>query len=164
MPDIFTKSKRSAVMAAIRSQGNKGTELRLLRIFRAHGVTGWRRGRSLALNPRGVRFKVQGVGSKIQSLSARSTGRVKPDFVFRAARMAVFVDGCFWHGCPKHATWPKTRAAFWRAKILRNRERDRQVDRRLRQLGWRVVRVWEHSLRRCDEAKLVRRLHRSVGV
>jgi DNA mismatch endonuclease (patch repair protein) len=58
----------------------------------------------------------------------------------------VFVDGCFWHGCPRHATWPKTRAAFWRAKITGNKARDVAVGRALRRLGWRVLRLWEHEL------------------
>ena len=71
----------------------------------------------------------------------RSSGRVRPDFVFPRLRVAVFVDGCFWHGCPKHATWPKTRAAFWRTKITRNKARDRRVNRELRKLGWNVLRI-----------------------
>ena len=70
----------------------------------------------------------------------------------------MFVDGCFWHGCPNHATWPRTRAAFWKAKINGNKARDRRVNRLLRAMGWKVVRVWEHELRRRDEAKLLRRL------
>jgi len=118
-------------MSRIRSAGNKGTELRLVQIFRTNSITGWRR------------------GSKLPG---------KPDFVFPKQRLAVFVDGCFWHGCPKHATWPKTRAAFWKAKIEGNRSRDRRVNRALRQRGWVVVRVWEHALRRKDEARTVRGL------
>jgi DNA mismatch endonuclease, patch repair protein len=61
-------------------------------------------------------------------------------------RLAVFVDGCFWHGDPLHATAPKTNAAFWRKKIAANRTRDRLVTRTLRALGWRVLRIWEHEL------------------
>lgn len=131
MPDTFTKQKRSEMMSRIRSAGNKGTELRLVQIFRTNSITGWRR------------------GSKLPG---------KPDFVFPKQRLAVFVDGCFWHGCPKHATWPKTRAAFWKAKIEGNRSRDRRVNRALRQRGWVVGRVWEHALRRKDEARTVRGL------
>jgi DNA mismatch endonuclease (patch repair protein) len=86
---------------------------------------------------------------------------VQPDFVFPKLRLAVFVDGCFWHGCPIHATWPKQNGAFWRAKILGNKARDRRVDRTLRKAGWRVPRVWEHELVRRNEAQLQRRL---VGV
>ena len=136
--DVFTKEKRSAVMAAIRSRGNMATELRMMALFRAHGITGWRR-------------------------HARVFG--KPDFVFRAGRIAVFVDGCFWHGCPRHGTMPAGNRAFWMAKLTRNAARDREVNRTLRKAGWRVVRVWE-----CDLAKMalwprvVRRLSRALGL
>jgi DNA mismatch endonuclease (patch repair protein) len=84
---------------------------------------------------------------------------VRPDFIFPRLRVAVFVDGCFWHGCPKHATQPKTNAKFWRDKIAGNKSRDRRVNSALRKRGWTVVRVWEHELRRRDETKLLRRLH-----
>ena len=67
------------------------------------------------------------------------------DIVFRRARVAVFVDGCFWHGCPQHASWPKNNAEWWRRKIEANRLRDADTDRRLRDAGWHVVRVWEHE-------------------
>lgn len=67
------------------------------------------------------------------------------DIVFSGARVAVFVDGCFWHGCPEHASWPKSNAQFWRDKIETNRARDADTDRRLRASGWRVVRVWSHE-------------------
>jgi len=67
------------------------------------------------------------------------------DIVFPRQRIAVFVDGCFWHGCPVHGTWPKNNAQWWRAKIAANLERDRDTDRRLTELGWTVIRVWEHE-------------------
>lgn len=70
---------------------------------------------------------------------------VRPDVVFTRARVCVFCDGCFWHSCPKHATKPKTNAAFWERKLRRNVERDRQVDRALAAAGWTVMRVWEHE-------------------
>ena len=87
------------------------------------------------------------------------TFRVKPDFVFRQVRLALFVDGCFWHGCPRHATWPAHRAAWWRRKIEGNQTRDRLVNRTLRRAGrvkwrghhaagWKVVRIWEHQIER----------------
>jgi DNA mismatch endonuclease (patch repair protein) len=88
---------------------------------------------------------------------------VKPNFVFPKLKLAVFVDGCFWHGCPIHATWPKQNGAFWRAKILGNKTRDRRVDRTLRKAGWRVLRVWEHELVRRNEARLLRRLAGVLG-
>jgi len=122
-------------MSRIRSSGNKETELRMIAVFRAHGIVGWRR------------------GSKLPG---------RPDFVFPTLKTALFVDGCFWHGCPKHATQPKTNAAFWRDKIAANRTRDRRVNSALRKRGWKVVRVWEHELRRRDEAKLLSRLHRTL--
>ena len=71
--------------------------------------------------------------------------RRRADIVFGPAKVVVFVDGCFWHGCPEHATWPKANEAFWREKIETNRRRDRDTDERLRTLGWEVIRVWEHE-------------------
>jgi len=106
MTDVFSKKKRSAIMSAIRSRGNRGTELRLIAIFRAHGITGWRRGAVL-------RWKV--ARAKLKPF------RVRPDFVIRARKLAVFVDGCFWHGCPLHATQPRTNTAFWRKNVARQR-------------------------------------------
>ncbi|MEU4673833.1 very short patch repair endonuclease [Amycolatopsis sp. NPDC023774] len=71
--------------------------------------------------------------------------RREADLVFGPARVAVFVDGCFWHGCPDHATWPKNNADFWRAKIETNRRRDADTDTRLHDAGWVSVRIWEHE-------------------
>ena len=133
MSDIFSKRKRSAVMFRIRGAGNKQTELRLIQVFRTSDITGWRR------------------GSKLPG---------KPDFVFPKLNTAVFVDGCFWHGCPRHFIQPKGNAKFWRDKIATNRARDRKVNRTLRRLGWIVIRVWEHELRPRNELKLIRRLSR----
>jgi DNA mismatch endonuclease (patch repair protein) len=70
---------------------------------------------------------------------------VRPDVVFARKRVAVFVDGCFWHGCPEHASWPKRNGDFWNEKITRTRERDREHTRALVRAGWTVVRVWEHE-------------------
>lgn len=67
------------------------------------------------------------------------------DIVFSGQRVVVFVDGCFWHGCPLHATWPKQNAEFWRAKIIANQDRDRDTDARLTACGWTVMRVWAHE-------------------
>lgn len=66
------------------------------------------------------------------------------DIVFPGRKIAIFVDGCFWHGCPKHATWPKRNAEFWRQKIEANRQRDADTNERLRSLGWTVLRFWSH--------------------
>src|SRR5690242_11731450 len=117
MADIWSKQKRSQVMSLIRSHGNKATELRLIEIFRTHNLTGWRRKQKLP-------------------------GR--PDFVLRKKRVCVFVDGCFWHGCPKCYQSPKSNSMFWEAKINANRTRDRMVNRDLCKAGWRVVRLWQH--------------------
>ena len=133
MPDVFTKAKRSEVMSRIRGRGNKDTELALAKIFRAQGITGWRRNQSVF---------------------------GKPDFVFQKFKLAVFVDGCFWHGCPKHCNQPANNRAFWRRKLSANRARDQIVTRTLRRAGWRVLRVWEHELARKHQSHLVRRIQR----
>ncbi|MEU5722735.1 very short patch repair endonuclease [Micromonospora sp. NPDC047738] len=77
------------------------------------------------------------------------------DIAFTRIRLAVFVDGCFWHGCPQHATWPKANAAWWEAKILKNRERDRETTRKLEDEGWTVVRIWEHESAEDAAARLL---------
>ena len=69
-----------------------------------------------------------------------------PDVIFPSAKVTVFVDGCFWHGCPIHGTRPKANEKFWSAKIDRNRQRDKEVDDRLVGLGWKPVRFWEHEV------------------
>lgn len=103
-----------------------------------------------ALSALGLRYRLQ-----VQLLSKP---RRVADIVFRGPRVAVFVDGCFWHGCPLHASWPKTNAAFWRAKIETNRARDADTDRRLRAIGWEVVRVWAHE----SAAAAARRIHEII--
>jgi DNA mismatch endonuclease, patch repair protein len=94
------------------------------------------------LHRRGHRFRV----ARRPVAELRSTA----DIVFGPARVAVYVDGCFWHSCPEHATQPVSNGAWWAEKLARNRERDKQTDEALAQAGWTVVRVWEHE--RCDEA------------
>ncbi len=89
--------------------------------------------------------------------------RVRPDFIFPKLKLAVFVDGCFWHSCPLHATKPRNNAAFWEKKLASNKARDRLVRRVLRREGWRVLRLWEHELARKREARLVARLRRVLG-
>src|SRR5438034_5314574 len=71
--------------------------------------------------------------------------RSRPDVLFPTSRIAVFVNGCFWHGCPAHGTWPKHNAAWWRAKIEANRARDLKNDEMLATAGWIVLRYWEHD-------------------
>jgi DNA mismatch endonuclease (patch repair protein) len=136
--DVFSKAKRSEVMSRIRSGGNRDTELRMISLFRAYGIRGWRR-----------RQRIFG----------------KPDFVFRRDKIAVFVDGCFWHGCPepKHAPLPKSRARWWAEKLSRNKNRDRVVTRTLRGQGWRVIRIWECELLPRNWPQVARRIRRAVG-
>lgn len=67
------------------------------------------------------------------------------DLTFSRAKVAVFLDGCFWHGCPEHHTQSATNAEFWAEKVRRNRERDREIDRLLAEAGWSVIRIWEHE-------------------
>jgi DNA mismatch endonuclease (patch repair protein) len=90
-----------------------------------------------ALHARGLRYRV--------NVPILPDKRRRVDIAFPSARVAVFVDGCFWHGCPEHATWPASNADFWRQKIETNRRRDRDTDAQLEKSGWRVVRVWEHE-------------------
>ncbi|OYU64024.1 MAG: very short patch repair endonuclease [Bradyrhizobium sp. PARBB1] len=90
-----------------------------------------------ALHARGLRYRLH--------VPLLTKPRRVADIVFSSARVAIFVDGCFWHGCPEHASWPKSNAQFWRDKIETNRARDADTDRRLRASGWRVVRVWSHE-------------------
>lgn len=84
---------------------------------------------------------------------------VQVDFVFTAAKVAVFVDGCFWHQCPEHGTMPKRNAAFWKAKLGRNTERDLIVDRALARAGWTVIRCWEHE----EPSEILPRIERALG-
>ncbi len=104
-----------------------------------------------ALHARGLRYRVHR-----RPLAGM---RREADVVFGPARVAVFVDGCFWHGCPEHATWPKRNAGFWRAKIEANAARDRDTDDRLNAAGWAVVRVWEHE----DPGAAAARVHAAVS-
>jgi len=133
-------------MRAVRSRGNKATELALVRLLRRNGITGWRRNQPVF---------------------------GKPDFVFLKLKLALFVDGCFWHGCPEHCRMPKTNRGYWLPKIEGNKQRDRILNRTLRRTGWRVLRIWEHELSRQmaasgmkkangKTARLVRRIQRRL--
>ena len=179
MPDVFTTAKRSEVMSRIRSRGNKDTELALAKLMRARRITGWRR--HVRLRVTGGRWHVAGRkksctspqpspqrGEGVERASVRSPVTrngslgVRPDFVFRKSRTAVFVDGCFWHGCPRHATKPKNHREFWRRKLSGNKARDQIVNRALRKSGWQVIRIWECDLARRPESS-IRRLQRARG-
>ncbi|MBN8246025.1 MAG: very short patch repair endonuclease [Verrucomicrobia bacterium] len=117
----------------------------LARVLRALGITGWRRHVQIRIPD--IRMRREGSKARSSGGSAAGPLKVRPDFVFRAQRVTVFVDECFWHGCPRHATWPKQNGAFWREKLEGNRSRDRRVNRALRRAGWRVVRIWEHEMK-----------------
>jgi len=136
MADVFTKQKRSEVMSKIRGKGNKDTELAMIRIFREYHISGWRRNQPIF---------------------------GKPDFIFPKKKVAVFVDGCFWHGCPKHSTSPKNNREFWEKKLGANKDRDKLVNRELRKNGWVVVRIWEHELKEKDKIveRILKRLNES---
>ena len=119
--DSVSPEIRSRVMARVRSQRNKSTEWRLRAVLIRAGIRGW------TMNPP----EVSG----------------KPDFVFRSERVAIFVDGCFWHGCAACNRVPSSNIDYWDSKIARNRKRDRTVAAQLRREGWKVLRIWEHELK-----------------
>jgi DNA mismatch endonuclease (patch repair protein) len=121
---------------------NPGIKI-VIRLARALRVTGWRR--HVEIRGRAALPRRQDPATEHR----RPTNfRVRPDFVFRRTQLAIFVDGCFWHGCPKHATKPANNRAFWKKKLAGNKIRDRVVNRTLRRAGWRVIRIWEHELQR----------------
>ncbi len=127
---------RSELMSRIRSRGNKSTELRLMETLRSRRLKGWRRHADLP-------------------------GR--PDFVWPRQKVAVFVDGCFWHGhdCGRNLT-PRSNAEKWETKISGNRKRDARVSRELRARGWSVIRIWECRLKK-DPVACVKRIERALG-
>lgn len=131
----FGGLSRSALMSRIRSKQNATTELKLLSLLRSARLRGWRRS-----------FPLLG----------------KPDFVFSKAKLAVFVDGCFWHGheCGRNLK-PKQNAALWHGKIVGNKSRDRRVTRKLRTAGWTVVRIWECALAK-RPLNCLRRIQRAM--
>ena len=120
MADWLSREQRSHNMASIRSKGNATTELAFLRLLRDAGIAGWRRHLDLP---------------------------GKPDFAFPSRHLVVFIDGCFWHGCPRCYRMPEDNRPYWKLKVSLNRRRDRRRTRELRSLNWHVVRIWEHSLK-----------------
>lgn len=148
MADVFTAPKRSEVMSRIRGRGNKTTELVVAALLREAGITGWRRH---------VMFKF----SELRGDQARRTFKVQPDFVIRAARLAIFVDGCFWHACPLHGNLPVNRGQFWKEKLAGNVQRDKRAAKALNARGWSVMRIWEHELR--EPKKVAGRIRRRIA-
>lgn len=131
MPDVYDKQTRSAVMSKVRSRGNKSTELRLIEIFNEYKIKGWRRN-----------YPVKG----------------HPDFVFLEKRVAVFVDGCFWHGHNCRNTRPKQNEEYWSAKRKRNQDHDKAVTEEFTSRGWIVLRIWECELKKKNTALLREKL------
>jgi DNA mismatch endonuclease (patch repair protein) len=131
MSDVYDKDTRSAVMSKVRSKGNKSTELRLIEVFAERGIKGWRRN-----------YPVKG----------------HPDFVFPKRRIAVFVDGCFWHGHDCRNTRPKQNANFWAVKRERNMARDKATTEEFEKRGWNVLRIWECELKKKNLPELLVKL------
>lgn len=121
MSDTVSEKKRSEIMKASKPKGNKSTELKLIHLFKQLSLRGWRRN-----------YKISG-----------ST----PDFVFPKNRIAVYADGCFWHGHNCRNLTPKQNSEYWQKKIENNRIRDKQIDERLERKGWKVIRIWECEIK-----------------
>lgn len=131
MADTFDKEKRSDIMRSVRSSGNKSTELRLISFFRANGVTGWKR-----------KYPVKG----------------HPDFVFMEKKVAIFVDGCFWHGHDCRNTRPRQNEDYWSKKRSHNIAHDQDVNDMFVKRGWTVIRIWECELKKKNEGLLREKL------
>lgn len=119
MTDCFTKEKRSKVMSKIKSKNTK-PELKLRK----------------ALWAKGYRYRIH---TKLHG---------KPDITFPSRKIAIFIDGCFWHKCPKCYKKPKSNQKYWIPKIERNVERDKENIRNLKKLGWKTIRIWEHDIKK----------------
>ena len=123
MADVFLPEKRSEIMRKVKSKRNQSTEMRLIAFFKAKGIKGWRRNYPL-------------------------TG--KPDFVFPKLKIAIFADGCFWHGHDCRNTRPEQNKEYWAKKRERNVRRDQDVTETLTRRGWNVVRIWECEIKKGD--------------
>ncbi|MBI5886179.1 MAG: DNA mismatch endonuclease Vsr [Deltaproteobacteria bacterium] len=117
--DKISAQKRAWTMAQVRSSGNKSTEQKMIVVFKENKVKGWRR-----------KYPLFG----------------KPDFVFPKERVAVFVDGCFWHGHSKLCRMPENNNEYWIKKIEGNKKRDKKVNQELKKKHWKVLRIWEHKI------------------
>ena len=121
MADVFDSKKRSDIMSKVRSNNNKSTELALIKFFKENNITGWKRN-----------YPVKG----------------HPDFVFLDKKIAVFVDGCFWHGHDCRNTRPSDNAEYWQKKRERNIKHDKEVTAMFENRGWTVIRIWECELKK----------------
>ncbi len=121
MADVFDKNKRSEIMSRVLAKGNKTTELALISWFKIFGIINWQRS-----------YPVKG----------------HPDFVFRKQRIAIFVDGCFWHGHNCRNTRPRDNGEYWRNKRERNIQHDKEITALFEARGWKVIRIWECELKK----------------
>ena len=131
MSDVFNNEKRSEIMKHVRSKNNKSTELKLIQIFDENHIVGWRRN-----------YPVKG----------------HPDFVFLDKKIAIFVDGCFWHGHDCRNTRPSDNAEYWQKKRERNIKHDKEVTALFEQRDWTVIRIWECELKKKNRDILSRKL------
>src|SRR3954470_3939106 len=134
LADTVDKATRSRYMAAVKSRGNFSTEAKMARLLRDNKLSGWRRHSPLPGTP---------------------------DFCWPKRRVALFVDGCFWHGCVHCNKASKSNESYWKAKIASNKRRDRRVDAALRKKGWIVIRIWECQLKK-KPSRCVARIKRVV--
>lgn len=135
MTDIFGEIKRSDIMRKVRSNGNKSTELRLITFLKKYKISGWRRF-----------YNVKG----------------HPDFVFLEKRIAIFVDGCFWHGHNCRNLTPRNNKEYWKKKISRNISHDREISKLFKNRGWSVIRIWECELKKKNIDKTMKKILRNL--
>lgn len=131
MSDVFSADVRSEIMKRVKPSGNKTTELTLIDIFKTNGITGWKR-----------HYNVKG----------------HPDFAFVDKKIAVFVDGCFWHGHDCRNTRPESNKEYWDKKRDRNIQHDKEVTKRFSDRGWIVIRIWECELKKKNREALMEKL------
>ena len=131
MADVFDKSERSNIMQKVRSNNNKSTELKLIEIFKENNINGWKRN-----------YPVKG----------------HPDFVFLDKKIAIFVDGCFWHGHDCRNTRPADNADYWSKKRKRNIQHDMEVTKMFEARHWKVMRIWECELKKANREKLLSKM------
>ena len=124
MTDVLTQEQRKLNMSRIRAK-NTGPEVKLRKMLFVEGIRGYR-----------IHYKLPG----------------KPDIVFTKKKIAIFIDGCFWHKCPVCFQEPETRKEFWMKKIQSNIDRDKKVNEQLKDEGWTVMRFWEHDVRKNPES------------
>jgi len=129
MADVFSKKVRSRIMSSIRGKDTK-PELMLRK----------------ALSARGLRYRLH-----------YTVGNKRIDIAMPGKKVAIYIDGCFWHGCPKHVSLPKSNKGYWLPKLRRNKERDKETNIFLRKNGWHVIRIWEHEVKK-DTDKPVKRI------